>query len=318
MFNIKNLFNRDNNICKDNNIVYENGIVKNEILSWCKNLGINNIRDLLIKLGFSNNDKIYLYQDYGNLYRVIYSVNEDKINNNNFIWFNYKRKEIVVNSGNESKCYSIDLSNDKDKNLNIDLIYCKKEIDDRISCYNRLGKNNILFIIDNRDYELTLEIYTYAKIFRDEIDDLEIYLTSLKFPIVIDKVYSDICYILSLEQGIMEMFNLVVTKNVSKKKPDFVMDEILIQKGMLERITKTSDGRRITFDKDGNYIYDKIDNNSLLTIKYNTDSKPNYRYSYKDRSNDNNGSFNEEELSRLKNDAKKEIDDVKKLIKELF
>ena len=318
MFKIKNLFNKKDDLNKGVSVIYEDGIVRNEILSWCKSLGISNFNDILVKLGFNNDDNIYLYQDYGNLYRVIYSVNENKVNNNNFIWFNYKRNEIVVNNENESKCYNINISNDKDGNVNFDLIYCKKKINDNIFCYSKIEGNNILFVIDNGNYELTLEIYVCCKFYKDEINDLERYLVSLDFPIVIDDVYKNVCNILSLEQSIMEMFNLVVTKNINKRQPDMVMDEILIEKGVLERITKTSDGRSITLDRDGNWSYNKIDDSSILTVKYSINDDPKYKYSYRNSDNDMCGYFSEESLSLLRNDADNEIDNVKKLVKEIF
>ena len=50
-------------------------------------------------------------------------------------------------------------------------------------------------VLDNGLYELMLEIDTCANICDDEYDDLGIYLSSLEFPVNIDSVYNDICYI---------------------------------------------------------------------------------------------------------------------------
>ena len=62
MFNIKNLFRRRNSI--NSNIIYENHIVRDEINSWCKDIGLKNINDLFIMIGMDTSRKIYLYQDY--------------------------------------------------------------------------------------------------------------------------------------------------------------------------------------------------------------------------------------------------------------
>ena len=304
MFNIKNLFRRRNSI--NSNIIYENHIVRDEINSWCKDIGLKNINDLFIMIGMDTSRKIYLYQDYDSRNNIIYSVGIDRIDNNNFIRFNSKRKEITINDRDISKCYKFswyiiteidgDPVLDRYFHLDADLVYCKKRIDDKISVYHRISDKNSLFVVDNGLYELTLEIDSYANIFDDEYDDLEMYLSSLEFPIEIDKVYSDICYILSLEQDIMERFNLVVTKSIDKRKPDIVLDEIMIENGVLERITRTKDGKSVILDKFGNFKYKRIDNES--------------KYNYKFNSDDN--------LYMLDEDVKIEVDSVKKLVKDMF
>lgn len=307
MFNIKNLFKKND---VNNNIVYENRIVRDEIMSWCYDIGFRNINDLFRMLDIDTDRKVYLYQDYDSRNSVIYSVGIDKIDNNNFIRFNSKRREIVVNNRDISKCYRICLDNefyfdgdpvmDNDLSVYLDLVYCKKRIDDKISIYHRINKNNSLFVLDNGLYELTLEIDSYANICDCEYNDLEIYLSSLEFPIEIDKVYKDICYILSLEQDIMDRFNLVVTKSIDKRKPDIVMDEIMMENGVLERITRTKDGKSIILDKDGNFKYTKIDDES--------------KYSYKFKIGNNN----DDTLSMLDEDVKIEVDNVKKLVRDIF
>lgn len=285
MFKIRDLFN----IKKDvkSNIVYENVFVRNEIMSWCRDIDVKNIENLLRMIGIDTDKKIYLYQDYSSRNSVIYSIGIDRIDNNNFIKFNSKRKEIVVNDRDVSKCYRV--------NNDIDLVYCRKRIDDKISIYNRISDKNSLFVLDNGLYELTLEIDTCANICGDEYDDLEIYLSSLVFPVEIDKVYQDICYILSLEQEIMDRFNLVVTKSVDRKRPDIVMDEIMIENGVLERVTVTRDNKSVTLDKNGNYMYDKMDCES--------------KYSYRGNNID---------MSMLDDDVNKEIDSVKRLVKNIW
>ena len=317
MFNIfKKRDNRNNIDGSEIKIKYENGIVKNEISSWIKEIGIININDFFIKLGFDKEDILYLYQDYSGLYRVLYSVNEDKIKYNNIIRFNNKNKELIVTNHDESRCYKI--INKDNKNIKLELLYHKKRINDKITLFHRIENNSSIFVIDNGDYELTLEIYTDVKISKDEFKDLEIYLSSLIFPIEIDKVYSDICNILSLDQDIMEMLNLVVTKNIGSKKPDIVMDEILIEKGVLEKITKTTDNISVTLDKNSNWSYSKIDDSRIFTVKYQEESSDKYRYVYHDKSKNKDGYFSKEDISLIKDSAIIEIDNMKKLVKQKF
>ena len=304
MFKIKNLFNRLNSN-KNSNVVYENRVVRNEIMSWCNEIGVRDVNVLLRMIGIDTDRKIYLYQDYGNLYSVIYSVGMNRIDNNNFIKFNSKRKEIVVNDRDVSKCYRFGLNSfidddgdpvlDRYYQIDADLVYCRKRIDDKICLYNRINKNNSLFVLDNGLYELMLEIDTCANICDDEYDDLGIYLSSLEFPVNIESVYKDICYILSLEQEIMDKFSLSVTKSIDKRKPDKVMDEIMIENGVLERVTITRDGISVMLDKFGNYVYEGIDVGA--------------KYCYRGKNID---------TSMLDEDVNKEIDNVKRLVKEIW
>ena len=267
MFKIRDLFNRLNS--KYSNIVYENRVVNDEIMSWCNEIGVRDINDLFRMIGIDTDRKIYLYQDYGNLYSVIYSVGIDRIDNNNFIKFNSKKKEIIVNDRDVSKCYRFGLYMvseldgdpvlDRYYQIDSDLVYSRKKIDDKIIIYNRISDRNSMFVLDNGLYELTLEIDSCCDIGIDEYDDLGIYLSSLEFPVNIDSVYNDICYILSLEQSMMDKFNLVVTKSVNSKYPDKVMDEIMIENGVLERVTITRNGISVMLDNNGNYVYEGID-----------------------------------------------------------
>lgn len=306
MFKIRDLFKKNNS-----NIVYENRVVRDEIMSWCYDIGFRNINDLFRMLDIDTDKKIYLYQDYDSRNSVIYSVGIDKINNNSFIKFNSKRREIVVKDKDVSKCYKVCLDDEFyydgdpviDNNLSVylDLVYCKKKIDDKISIYHRINKNNRLFVLDNGLYELTLEIDSYVNICDCEYNDLEIYLSSLEFPIEIDKVYKDICYILSLEQDIMDRFNLVVTKSIDRKRPDKVMDEIMIENGVLERVTITKDNICVMLDKSGNFVYEKIDDES--------------KYIYKGKNIDDS----DDNLSMVENnDIKNDVDNVKKLVRDIF
>jgi len=301
MFKISEILNRLS-ISKNSNVIYENGVVRDEIMSWCYEINLKDINDLFRMIGIDTDRKIYLYQDFGNIYSVIYSVGIDRVDNNSFIKFNPKRREIVVNDRDVSKCYRFSLDSymdcdgdpvlDRNFYVDVDLVYCRKRIDDKICLYNRISDRNSLFVLDNGLYELILEIDTYASIGDDEYDDLEIYLSSLEFPVKIENVYKDICYILSLEQEIMDRFNLSVTKNVDMKKPDRVMDEIMIVNGVLERVTITRDGKSVMLDKNGNYVYEKIDDE--------------YKYSYKGKNIDSG------------DDVNIDVDNVKRLVREIW
>mgnify|MGYP003305379190 CR=1 FL=1 len=312
MFNIRNIFNKNNDMNKNNvKIVYEDGNVKNKILSWCKYFGINDLGELLVKLGFNVDDVIYLYESYGNLSEVIYSVNKDVIDNNNILEFNYKNKEITI--GNKDG-YKIYLVNCVDNKYDIELGYQNKKISDKISCF-RTFKNN-LFIVDNGDYELSFEVCANCLLSKDSLDKLEDYLVSLEFPVVIDEVYKKICSILNLELSMMEMFNLSGTKNVGKKKVDLVLDNIMIQNGEMLRFIKTVDNKRITVDYRGNWYYDRLEHDLVVSLRYQEDSDDKYTYCFKN--NEKEKFFSMDELIGLKNDAIVDIDSVKKLVRENF
>lgn len=304
MFNIRDLFNRN---C-DNKIVYENSVVRDEMVSYCFIFGFKNVEELLKIIGIDIDRKVYLYQDYsGSRNSVYYSVGIDRIDYNSYIRFNDKKFEIIISDRNICNGYKINLDVvgyrgdlsviDRELVVSSDLVYSRKKIDDKITIYNKINENNRLYIMNNGLYELTLEIDTFASICDCEYDDLEMYLSSLEFPIEIDKVYSDICYILSLEQDIMDKFDLSVTKSVNKRKPDVLLDEIMIENGRLERITKTKDGKCVMLDKFGNFKYNDVDSES--------------KYSYKF---DNNN----EDLSMLCDSVRVEVSNIKKLVRENF
>ena len=312
MFNFRNIFGRNlGGIVKkgDNSIkiVYEDGNVRNKFLSWCKYFKIEDISDLFIKLGFNINDVLYLYENYGNLSEVIYSVNENKINNLNTIGFDYKNKEITVSNTCGYKIYSV---NYNDNGYKLDLCCRKRIVNESTTCF-RTFKNN-LFVVDNGNYELIFEVYADSLITKDEFDDLEEYLVSLEFPINIEDVYNKICDLLSLEQSLMKMFSLSVTKNVGKKKVDLVLDNILIQNGNLTKFIKTSGDKRITVDMNGNYYYENLNDNLVIAIKENND----YQFSFK---NDDSGKyFTVDDFEHYANVATSDVNSVKKLTKNMF
>lgn len=317
MFGIRKMFMEKNKIDeKGLKIIYESGVVKNEVMSWIKCLGISDFRQVLVNFGFNDTDIIYLYESYGNLYRINYSVNDNKYNNENSIQFNYKKKEFIVNNEYENKCYSMEILDNGKIQMNLD--YCKRRISDKVTYFYKYCSSNSLFIIDNGDYELIFEMYlvdgaSYSFLEIVDKDVIEEYLTSLDFPVVIDDVYIKLCEILNLDISIMEMFNLTVTKNIGKKKVDIVTDEILIQKGELCRVTKSDNRRRVTIDKDGNCSYDNLDNEFVFSVKYNECNEPKYRYSFKGISESTDVYFSEDELVELKKDASEEVENVKKL-----
>jgi len=135
MFKISEILNRLS-ISKNSNVIYENGVVRDEIMSWCYEINLKDINDLFRMIGIDTDRKIYLYQDFGNIYSVIYSVGIDRVDNNSFIKFNPKRREIVVNDRDVSKCYRFSLDSymdcdgdpvlDRNFYVDVDLVYCRK------------------------------------------------------------------------------------------------------------------------------------------------------------------------------------------------
>ena len=86
---IKKIIRKDNLGYKGFKINYESVLVKNEVISWLESLNVSDFSDILINLGFKKTEIIYLYENYGSLYRINYSVNEDKYNSENSIQFNF-------------------------------------------------------------------------------------------------------------------------------------------------------------------------------------------------------------------------------------
>ena len=316
-----NLFKK--NKLRDINILYENKNVKKMIMSWCKLLNVDSFSKMLVDLGIDKDSIVYLYEDYGNLDRVIYSLNEDRIDYNNWIMYDDKNKEITINNRDGYKNYKIKYLDSLCKNYEL-LLYSKKRVvNDRVNCFHKYGFDNSLFVIDNGDYELTLEIGLNMDngCFLCEIEEinskeLEEYLINLEFPIVIENVYKDISKILRLDESMFKIFDLVVTKNVDYKKVDMVMDQILICGGLLQRIIKCYENGIITLNNDGSYSYDKFDKDSVFSLRYNNNSK--YRYRFSGDSSDKYRDFDMIDLVLVKDDADMYVENTKKLVRDMF
>ena len=177
-------------------------------------------------------------------------------------------------------------------------------------------------MIDNGDYEITLEILLnmnngclLSEIVAINSLELEEYLVNLEFPIVIEELYKDISKILKLDESMFKIFDLVVTKNIDRKKVDIVMDQILICGGNLQRIIKSYDKGIITLNNDGSFIYNQFDKDSVFKLRYNNNSK--YRYRFSDDS-DNYRDFDMLDLILVKDDANIYVEDTKKLVRDIF
>lgn len=296
-------------------IVYENKVTKSKVLSWIKEVGIDNFADVLVSLGFNLDDTVYLFDDYGSFNRFNYAINEDKVNIFNTIELDYRKKEFTISSQDEIRGYHVD------KPYMLDLVYYQKKVAEDKTFYYRPSENKSLFIIDNDRYELSLEIcLDNQDSFLDVDNDRMIskYLINLQFPIVIEEVYKELCRMLKIDESMIKMLDLVVTKSVNKKMPDLVMDEILIQDSRLFRFTKSDNGRKVTIDKNGNWIFEKMDMDSVFTVKYGENSEPRYRYTFNDRTEDKISYFSEEEITLLKEIANMDVEKTRRLVKENF
>lgn len=320
MVNLLNLFKFKNKYINNSKIVINNKELKNDILSWNNFLNLDNFYDVLINLGISKNEIVYLYKDYMNKDRFIYSYEKDKIDIDKWIFYDLKNKEITINDRNGYKNYKIKYLDSNNYELKL---YSKKRlIDDSVTCFHKYGFDNSLFVIDNGDYELTLEILLnmdngclLSEI--EEINSLELeeYLVNLEFPIVIEELYKDISKILKLDESMFKIFDLVITKNMDRKKVDIVMDQILICGGNLQRIIKSYEYGIITLNNDGSFIYDQFDKDSVFKLRYNNNSK--YRYRFSDDS-DNYRDFDMLDLILVKDDANIYVEDTKKLVRDIF
>ena len=316
-----NLFKK--NKLSDMNIVYKNKDVKSKIIYWCKLLNIDSFRWILNDLGIDKDRIVYLYEDSDNLDRVLYSIDEDRVDYDNWIMYDDKNKEITINNRDGYKNYRINYLDSMCNNYNLELYSKKRVVNDRVNCFHKYGIYDSLFVIDNGDYELTLEIGLNMDngCFLCEIEDinsreLEDYLINLEFPIVIEDVYKDICKIVNMDESMFKIFDLVVTKNVDKKKVDMVMDQILVCGGELVRIIKCYDKGIITLNGDGSFSYDKFDCESVFSLRYNNNSR--YRYRFSDDDSNKYRDFDMIDLVLIKDDANIYVENTKKLVRDMF
>ena len=113
-----------------------------------------------------------------------------------------------------------------------------------------------------------------------------------------------------------KIFDLVVTKNVDKKKVDMVMDQILVCGGELVRIIKCYDKGIITLNGDGSFSYDKFDCESVFSLRYNNNSR--YRYRFSDDDSNKYRDFDMIDLVLIKDDANIYVENTKKLVRDMF
>ena len=314
MFGIKNLFKREEVALNGEiGVVFQNKSVKSRFLYLVNNYFNGLVDEVLIDLGFNNGDTIYLYEYSTQLFQFHYSVNEDKLNINNSIKVNINDNQIVVNNDDMERCYSFLLDNNE-----VSLIHYNKKLSDNASCFRSFINSGLLFEINNGDYSIGLEIYLNCNDNLDKGNMLEDYLVNLKFPIVIEDLYKKICEILNVNADGYNYFNLVVSKSNKIDDEKEVMDSITLYDGKLYKFVKTACGRRISVDREGNWSYDKIDSDSILSLRYNEVNNPKYRYSFKDRSENQKGYFSGRDFLELRNSAEYEVEDVKKLTRIMF
>lgn len=309
MFGIKNLFKKEEMV-KENaiNVVYQNKSVKSRFLYLVNAYFNDSIDNALMSLGFNIGDTVYLYEHSRQLFEFHYSVNEDLLNINNSIKVNINDSQIVVSNNDIERCYNYSLNN---KLVSLD--YYNKKISDNVFCFRSFINDGLLFRINNGDYSIDLELFLNNSDNLDKGDMLENYLINLKFPIVIEELYKKICEILNVNSDDYNYFNLVVSKTKNMDEEKDVVDLIKLYDGKLYEIVRTAHKRRISLDRDGNWSYDKVDNDSVLSVKYNECNNPKYRYSFKDRSENQEGYFSGRDFLELRNSAEYEVNDVKKL-----
>lgn len=319
MFSSKgNFVRRDKNFP---NIIYLNGILKKEINNWVNDMNVGTFNEILRDIGFKNDDCVYLY-GVDNM-EIHYSVNNEKLNENNVISLSYgnigrTNSEIIIIDGSGKRTYGIGELSDN----NIFLKSYEYLLDSGMICKKSIDGDKVLFTISNNDYELMLEIvlnlengYFLSDLEMLNSKRLEEYMINLKFPVIIEDVYKKINEILEIDQSMFRLFNLVVTKKVNRMKTDIVLDEILIRDGMFERIIKSYEYGTINLDRNGNWSYNKFDGDLVFSVRYDNNSR--YRYNFDDKDS-NNKCLNGEELYELKDDAGKSVEDTKKLVRMMF
>lgn len=332
MFNlkefIKNLSSKKEYVDDKKNyplVVYENDMIKNQISEWVKFLGGKSFRQVMLDVGFSESDIIYIYNKEDSLLEYYYSVNNSEINIDNYIKISYgafleSASSLDIYNGDDYKKYEFIYNNfDSDKKsfvLSID----KKEIDNNGKCYIRdYYANMACFEVKNDNYDFVFNFGNMSSF--DDINSLVVnnedklyeYLYNLEFPIDVIDVYKNIVNICNMD---FSKYTFFVIKcypkgNVSK------VDLLGLCNGKFSELKMTKDGKRICLNCYDVWEYKK--NNDNFSVKFCMNSSNN-NVSY-NVSGLNDKVVDSYTLGLLKSDinsARCEIEDTKKLVKMMF
>lgn len=199
--------------------------------------------------------------------------------------------------------------------------YTIKNPENGNSCYRFLSPFKAHFTLTNGDDELFIVIDKPESMEFDAVDDsnyvfrleneeqLLQYLLGLKFPIKINELYSKICEISINRVEKYPKFGIEVNKKIDEKNSK-TTDLIELKHGKINQFMITKNGKFISIDNEGNWSY----NSSKFIISQNNTGNINYCFNsvFKDEL------LNSSILSEEYDNASQDVENVKKLAKNLF
>lgn len=333
MFNLKEfmnkMFNKGEEIDDSRKnyplVVYENNKIRNNIYEWVKSLGGKSFREVLLDIGFSESDIIYIYDKSNSVLEYYYSVNSDKVNKDNYLKLSYgafldRGSTIILYNGEDYKDYEfIDCNFDTDKKSFM-LAIDEKNIDINGKCYVRNYYSNMAcFEIKNDEYKFVFDFGNLSSI--DDTDVLTVnnedklceYLCSLSFPIDVIDVYKNIINICDMDFSKYTFFEIkcIPDKNLSKE------DVLELRNGEFSKLKTTRNGKRICLNCYDVWEYENFNDAFLVKFSINS-SKNNVSYNV---SGVNDKVIDSYTLGLLKSDinsARNEIEDTKKLVRNII
>ena len=329
MFNLRNLFNKREEIDDSRRnyplVVYENDVIRKHIYEWVKFLGGKSFRQVLLDIGFKESDIIYIYEKCNSTLEYYYSVNEDKINKDNYIKIsygafldrgstidifnrdNYRDYEFIKNNFNTNK-KSFMLSIDNREICGLDKYYVRNYY-----------QNMACFEIKDKNYEFVFDFGDISGrddtdvIVVDNEDKLSEYLCNLEFPVDVIEVYKNIVSICNMDFSKYTFFEIKCIPNKVSSKADVLE----LRNGEFRELKITRDGKRICLNCYDVWEYEMVENDSLVRLSMNSS---NNNVSYK-VSGMNNGQIDDYTKGLLEYDisvVRSEIEDTKKLVRSMF
>lgn len=324
---IKKMLGRETLAKKDNVpiVIYENEDIEKECDEWVEYLKIDSFGSVLLDIGFKSSDCVYLYDNGHNDLEFYYSVNSQEVNHDNKLHFSYgafkdRGAQITIENGNKSISYARK-SNNK---FEIDLEEIK--VSDVIK-YTRhyYSSGSIVWFnskFDDKDYELKLSIFrnfNNDEIFRlDNESELEKYLCSLELPVAILDVFKKICEICKIDLSMYDSFNLELhKKNKRFRNESDVISHIKFMHGEFSSLSYIKDNKKINLKSSGDWSYEMLDDDNLAKLSIDVKN---------DNITCNIASNNDGEIDDYFkyfalydiNSARSEIENAKKLVKNLF
>lgn len=297
----------------DSPIVMFKDINVEQVVSYWLGIDIDYVNTylglILYELGFSNEDNIYVY-GYTKESYLCFRVNDSE------------EHRILMSSIKRDDKYNPVVYYDKDKiedgyecrinrygNFDIDFIrvkYTDEEINrmiDTESSYEEIKVTNGEYIIE----------FTISKVGNGIYNKNEVvnYLNSLIFPVSILDVYKEICEI-SLVNDV-SCYSLIDLRIVNKDNE--IVDMINISDGKLVNLLINKDGKKVFCDYAGNFTYetDKVGVDfSVSRVNGIID------FSSKVRPKEDIDNYSLDLASHDINTAKKEITNVRRLVKRIF